>query len=80
MCGCSSPVSGAVNVYRVSSPPPPISINCEITYSELELIQQDLLIRKTPENASFVNRSLGKIQTMINNQNYCLYSLDEIRI
>lgn len=78
--GCNCNKTPPQQVYYSQKVAPLVATNCEVTLSQVLAIKQNLLDKKTPQNAAFVNSKLGLIETMINHQNYCLSSLNEMVI
>lgn len=81
MCGCSgSPVLAPLSVNKAPKQLTQEATDCSVTEQELLELKNNLIQNKTPENTQSVNQYLGFIDTMINYQQYCMYSLNTISL
>lgn len=80
MCGCNKAVAGPIIMPKSIDKIVSESIPCYVTKQELEDVKSQLIAAKTVLNSAFVNRRLGYIDTMINKQQYCLYSLSSLQL
>lgn len=83
MCACQGNKNNGrvvtqkyVQTASIASPP----VDCDKSIEEVLSVQQVLMEKKTPLNSGYINEQLGKIQTMVNRGNFCLYDLSSIVI
>lgn len=81
MCGCrNSPVLAPMSVNKTPKQQVLEATDCNVTEQQLIELKQVLIENRTPENTQSVNQYIGFIDTMLNYQQYCMYSLNTISI
>jgi len=78
MCNCGK-VNSSPKTYTYSTVPQTI-VDCDISREEIQSVYNKLVCVKEKTTSKLLNIFLGQILTMLNINEYCKYSLEEINI